>query len=223
MSAVDQHVGRFIFEECFTKHLAQQTVIIAMHQLQYLPQMDWVVVIKDGLISMQGTYADLMEKELEFSTLMNHHVAEIEDEDDDSEVINEDDFDVDSDVHHNSHNTFPQNNENVVKQMIERNQLTVTRGLNMAELIRQNENSVFSTHEFVRTDLKQPIDLTETKTEKDADIAKIGKLVSADASTSSSSMTDMKAYFKSATGAWITSSVCIYFFLVHGIRIGSGK
>jgi ABC-type multidrug transport system fused ATPase/permease subunit len=46
ISAVDQHVGRHIFEECFMKFLKDKTVVVAMHQLQYLPQMDWIVVMK---------------------------------------------------------------------------------------------------------------------------------------------------------------------------------
>lgn len=95
MSAVDQHVGRQIFEECFMKFLAPQTVIIAMHQLQYLPQMDWIVVMKDGSISMQGSFQDLMKTET-FSNLMNNHVASDEQVDDSAEVLNVQSFNVDS-------------------------------------------------------------------------------------------------------------------------------
>ncbi|EGF76338.1 hypothetical protein BATDEDRAFT_21115 [Batrachochytrium dendrobatidis JAM81] len=69
LSAVDQHVGRHIFEECFLKHLGNKTLIIALNQLQYLSQMDYVVFIENGTIRSQGTYSSLMETDTVFSEL----------------------------------------------------------------------------------------------------------------------------------------------------------
>eukprot|EP00041_Stephanoeca_diplocostata_P037729 m.1441308 g.1441308 ORF g.1441308 m.1441308 type:complete len:1389 (-) comp25094_c0_seq49:2097-6263(-) len=48
LSAVDVHVGKHIFEECIKKTLAGRTVVIATHQLQYLPQCDAVLFMDDG-------------------------------------------------------------------------------------------------------------------------------------------------------------------------------
>jgi len=74
ISAVDQHVGRQIFEQCFLKFLHKKTVIVALHQLQYLHQMDWIVVMKNGQIDLQGSFEDLM-KDQRFSDLINNHVT----------------------------------------------------------------------------------------------------------------------------------------------------
>lgn len=48
LSAVDAHVGRHIFEECFKRMLAGKTRLIATHQLQYLPQADWGMLFVCG-------------------------------------------------------------------------------------------------------------------------------------------------------------------------------
>ncbi|KAJ3156951.1 Multidrug resistance-associated protein 1 [Geranomyces michiganensis] len=60
LSAVDQHVGVHIFEECFMKYLARKTVIVSMNQLQYLPRMDHIIVMREGKIAMQGTFDQLL-------------------------------------------------------------------------------------------------------------------------------------------------------------------
>ncbi|KAJ1561399.1 hypothetical protein HK096_004870, partial [Nowakowskiella sp. JEL0078] len=74
ISAVDQNVGRHIFEECFMKYLKNKTVIVALHQLQYLPQLDHIVVLCNGKIDMQGSYMELMQNQ-SFANLINRHVA----------------------------------------------------------------------------------------------------------------------------------------------------
>ncbi|KAJ8323624.1 hypothetical protein QVD99_007208 [Batrachochytrium dendrobatidis] len=99
LSAVDQHVGRHIFEECFLKHLGNKTLIIALNQLQYLSQMDYVVFIENGTIRSQGTYSSLMETDTVFSELVNSHVLEsgqeeVEDEDFGDIPINNTKFDI---------------------------------------------------------------------------------------------------------------------------------
>lgn len=116
-----------------------------------------------------------------------------------------------------------------IKKMIERSQLTVTRGLPMSEIILQNEMSVYSTREFLNQNQKSMIGLTPNTTETENQVdeseelrATKGQLVLTDTSTSTSSgITDMKSYFKSATGSMVTISVAIFFIIVHGVRISS--
>lgn len=62
LSAVDTHVGKQIFEECIVNHLRSKTVILVTHQLQYLAQVDNVIVMENGNIIGQGTYEQLHEK-----------------------------------------------------------------------------------------------------------------------------------------------------------------
>ena len=66
LSAVDAHVGRHLFEKCMMSHLGGTTRILVTHQLQYLESADVVVVIKDGRIAEQGSYAALIEKGVDF-------------------------------------------------------------------------------------------------------------------------------------------------------------
>jgi ABC-type polar amino acid transport system ATPase subunit len=45
LSAVDPHVGRAIFENCIKDALNGTTRILVTHQLQYLPFVDYVLII----------------------------------------------------------------------------------------------------------------------------------------------------------------------------------
>ncbi|KAG0272417.1 Multidrug resistance-associated protein 1 [Linnemannia exigua] len=82
LSAVDQNVGKHIFDQCIRGYLAGRTVIIVTHQLQYLHRCDKIVMLQSGKIAYQGTYQELMANEPTFNTLINTHVSN-EDEDDD--------------------------------------------------------------------------------------------------------------------------------------------
>ncbi|KAG0217774.1 Multidrug resistance-associated protein 1 [Mortierella sp. NVP41] len=81
LSAVDQNVGKHIFDQCIRGYLAGRTVIIVTHQLQYLHRCDKVVMLQSGKIAYQGTYPELMANEPTFNTLINTHVSSEEDED----------------------------------------------------------------------------------------------------------------------------------------------
>nr|KAJ3415436.1 Multidrug resistance-associated protein 1 [Polyrhizophydium stewartii] len=98
LSAVDQHVGRHIFEECFIKYLSNKTLIVALNQLQYLSQFDHIVFIENGKIRSQGPYSQLMEQDTVFAELVNSHVNDgeqgEEEEDLGAEPMNKADFEI---------------------------------------------------------------------------------------------------------------------------------
>lgn len=54
LSAVDAHVGRWIFEECLTKYMKEKLCILATHQLQYLGDLDRVIVLNNGKVVDEG-------------------------------------------------------------------------------------------------------------------------------------------------------------------------
>lgn len=54
LSAVDAHVGKHMFEECVVKYLRGKTRILVTHQLQYLRNVDRIIVLKDGEIETEG-------------------------------------------------------------------------------------------------------------------------------------------------------------------------
>jgi ATP-binding cassette, subfamily C (CFTR/MRP), member 1 len=88
LSAVDAHVARHLFETCLLGALKGKTRVLVTHQLHFLPQVDYILVMKDGLIAEQGTFEDLTKSNGEFSTLMNTYgIKEEEQVEEDSDFI----------------------------------------------------------------------------------------------------------------------------------------
>ncbi|KAG5681565.1 hypothetical protein PVAND_010984 [Polypedilum vanderplanki] len=67
LSAVDAHVGKHLFEECLAPRgfLGKQhaTRILVTHQVHFLKNADWLIIMKDGKIEQQGYASDLMKDE----------------------------------------------------------------------------------------------------------------------------------------------------------------
>nr|XP_018899809.1 PREDICTED: probable multidrug resistance-associated protein lethal(2)03659 [Bemisia tabaci] len=59
LSAVDAHVGKHLFEDCISLALKDKTVILVTHQLQYLSNVDHVIMMQNGTIEAEGTYQEL--------------------------------------------------------------------------------------------------------------------------------------------------------------------
>eukprot|EP00127_Corallochytrium_limacisporum_P002056 Clim_evm44s99 gene=Clim_evmTU44s99 len=68
LSAVDVHVGRHLFRHVIGPQgvLKNTARILVTHQLWTLSEVDRVVVLEDGQITMQGSYADLMANSKKF-------------------------------------------------------------------------------------------------------------------------------------------------------------
>lgn len=73
LSAVDPHVCKHIFEECIKEFLKDKTVILVTHQLQYLSQVDHIVVMNHGQISTQGSYDKIREADVEFQKILENY------------------------------------------------------------------------------------------------------------------------------------------------------
>jgi len=251
LSAVDQAVGRHIFQECFKTHLQGngKTIVVALHQLQYLSEVDHVVMMKNGKIEMQGSYETLMATQPDFAHMINNHVVSGEDDVEAEDFIAPPNpaatasskgaaqqptlqFDSSEDLNHQSSSEgltmemsqmsitdrsqltvrkdFAELNEKTISSIIERNQLSVIRDANgasmghdIAEIIRKNELTI---HSIADVD--------------DAEDRPKGALVQEDRSFEASKGSYGK-YARSGSGAAITWSIVCFFFLVHGVRIGS--
>ncbi|KAI9331615.1 P-loop containing nucleoside triphosphate hydrolase protein [Obelidium mucronatum] len=83
LSAVDAHVGKQIFNECICGALKEKTRLLVTHQLHFVPQADFVITMKDGRVSEQGTYAELMAANGSFSELMKSYGGIVDDDDSD--------------------------------------------------------------------------------------------------------------------------------------------
>ncbi|XP_017873148.1 PREDICTED: multidrug resistance-associated protein 4, partial [Drosophila arizonae] len=74
LSAVDAHVGRHLFDEVIGPRgrLAQQkaTRVLVTHQVHFLSEADWIIIVDQGRILRQGTYTELINSDLDFAKLL---------------------------------------------------------------------------------------------------------------------------------------------------------
>ena len=59
LSALDQKVGKKIFEKCICKFLAPKCVILVTHQIQLLSNVQKIIIIEDGHILKKETFHEL--------------------------------------------------------------------------------------------------------------------------------------------------------------------
>ena len=78
LSAVDSHVGKHIFEKVIGPKglLKKKTRILVTHGVGYLPEVDRILVMKDGRISEQGTYKELLEQQGDFANFLVQYLTE---------------------------------------------------------------------------------------------------------------------------------------------------
>lgn len=78
MNAVDSHVGRHIFDNVIGPKglLRDRTRLLVTNKLSLLPQVDYILVMKDGKISETGSYNDLLKARGLFSQLLVKYLLE---------------------------------------------------------------------------------------------------------------------------------------------------
>jgi ATP-binding cassette, subfamily C (CFTR/MRP), member 4 len=74
LSALDSHVGKHVFDQCFSKKgfLGRQKAarILVTHQVHFLNKADWIVILKDGIIEKQGLSEDLANSGIDIMKLV---------------------------------------------------------------------------------------------------------------------------------------------------------
>lgn len=70
LSAVDTHVGQHLFDDCISQYLGNKVVVLVTHQLQYLKQVQQIVIMHDGEILVKGSYSFLQSSGLQFPTII---------------------------------------------------------------------------------------------------------------------------------------------------------
>lgn len=76
LSAVDTHVGKQLFDDCITGYLREKTVILITHQLQYLKEVDQIIILENGEMKAHGSYSELQESGLDFAKLLHSQPVE---------------------------------------------------------------------------------------------------------------------------------------------------
>ncbi|CAL2236948.1 unnamed protein product [Prunus armeniaca] len=69
-SAVDAHTGSEIFKECVRGVLKNKTVLLVTHQVDFLHNVDLILVMRDGMIVQGGKYNELLSSGLHFKELV---------------------------------------------------------------------------------------------------------------------------------------------------------
>ena len=82
LSAVDSHVGKHIFENVISQEglLSNKTRVLVTHGVTFLPKTDHIIVMKDGKVSEQGSYEDLLNQKGEFANFLVEYMSEKDDE-----------------------------------------------------------------------------------------------------------------------------------------------
>ncbi|SCZ87513.1 BZ3500_MvSof-1268-A1-R1_Chr2-2g04979 [Microbotryum saponariae] len=70
LSAVDAHVGAWLFEQVINGVLKSKTRILVTHALHVLPHADQILVMEQGSIAEKGTYTELLAADGAFARLV---------------------------------------------------------------------------------------------------------------------------------------------------------
>ncbi|MCI4394913.1 hypothetical protein PGIGA_G00174300 [Pangasianodon gigas] len=78
LSAVDAHVGKHLFERVIGPNglLKNKTRILITHGISFLPHVDQIVVLVDGVVSEVGSYNSLRESKGAFSEFLDTYAKE---------------------------------------------------------------------------------------------------------------------------------------------------
>ena len=78
LSAVDSHVGKHIFDCVLGPSgcLSGKTRVLVTHGVTFLPQMDQIIVLKNGAVSEVGTYRELLEQKGDFADFLIQYLSE---------------------------------------------------------------------------------------------------------------------------------------------------
>nr|AXN55887.1 ABC transporter C family member 2 [Crocus sativus] len=72
LSALDAHVGREVFEQCIEDKLRGKTRVLVTNQLHFLPNVDRIIVVHEGMVKEEGTFEELSNNGLLFQKLMEN-------------------------------------------------------------------------------------------------------------------------------------------------------
>ncbi|XP_027335892.1 ABC transporter C family member 8-like [Abrus precatorius] len=72
-SAVDAHTASVLFHDCVMSALREKTVILVTHQVEFLTEVDKILVIEGGCISQAGSHEELLTSGATFEQLVNAH------------------------------------------------------------------------------------------------------------------------------------------------------
>ncbi|CAI6361191.1 unnamed protein product [Macrosiphum euphorbiae] len=70
LSAVDTRVGKHLYEKCIKNYLKEKTCILVTHQIQYLTNVDQIVLMENAKVVAEGSYKELQTSGLDYTKLL---------------------------------------------------------------------------------------------------------------------------------------------------------
>ncbi|KAL5236135.1 hypothetical protein ACI65C_003545 [Semiaphis heraclei] len=77
LSAVDNHVGKHLFAKCIKEFLKGKTCILITHQLQYLTNLEQIVLMENGKKIAEDSYKNLQESGLNFTKMLGSPIEPV--------------------------------------------------------------------------------------------------------------------------------------------------
>jgi len=87
LSAVDAHVAKHIFTKCIEEFLINKTCVLITHQLQFLHNVEHVVVMTKGRIEAEGSFKSLKSSGEPILHFWNDIDHEMDEQTEDKEII----------------------------------------------------------------------------------------------------------------------------------------
>ncbi|XP_047166488.1 ABC transporter C family member 12-like [Vigna umbellata] len=72
LSALDAHIAQEVFRNCIKEGLRGKTRVLVTNQLHFLPQVDKIILVSEGMIKEQGTFEELSKCGRLFQRLMEN-------------------------------------------------------------------------------------------------------------------------------------------------------
>ncbi|KAK4395155.1 ABC transporter C family member 8 [Sesamum angolense] len=77
-SAVDAHTAATLFNDCVMTALAKKTVILVTHQVEFLSNVNNILVVEGGQVTQSGNYKELLVAGTTFEQLVSAHKSTID-------------------------------------------------------------------------------------------------------------------------------------------------
>ncbi|XP_057789529.1 ABC transporter C family member 12-like [Salvia miltiorrhiza] len=72
LSSLDANVARHVFNNCIKEALGGKTRVLVTNQLHFLPQVDRIILVSEGMVKEEGTFEELSEHGVLFKKLMEN-------------------------------------------------------------------------------------------------------------------------------------------------------
>jgi ATP-binding cassette, subfamily C (CFTR/MRP), member 1 len=225
LAAVDAHVGKHLFQKCIIEQLLlprypgapKKSVILVTNALQYLnhPMVDKIVVLQDGRIWEQGTYAQLsntpdslfsqyLDVMNESGVMTSSTVGDVIVTSMSSNSLLSLDREIDDEVVVNNNSTINNNTNNSRLRKVAIQSLKINEALLDATTEGRNETKLYAQG----NNIKKQVGELMTSESKERVVGKVSAQI-------------YLSWSKAAGGIWIPVIILIVFAMVECVNVSS--